>query len=199
MTTALTLYSTEEQYLALLNTEDLVSPEQEAEFRAELADALKTAVEKRDKVAAFLRICRHHEDAIDTEVERLTKLKKNYVTGRERMQKYIVSVIEGMGTDAKGKYPSLKGETCVIGVRRGPGHIEVTDEAKVPAEYKTATVTMPAALWADIREVINDDVLQTEVRERFSVDKTAIKAAIEAGTEVTGADLAFGGLSLSLR
>lgn len=193
-TTSLTLYEVEDKYLALVNTEELVSPEQEAQFRAELADALKTAVEKRDRVAAFLRVCKHHEDAIDAEIDRLAKLKTSYINGRERMEKYIVSVIESMGTDAKGKYPKLKGETCVLGVKRNPPHIDITDESAVPTEFKAVTITMPAAVWADVRDQIGSDVLH----ERTYVDKTAIKAAIKAGIDVEGADLAFGSLSLSL-
>jgi hypothetical protein len=51
------LFELEHELESLLDTEALVTPEQEAEFRRELASALEASVEKRDRVYAFLR-CR---------------------------------------------------------------------------------------------------------------------------------------------
>ncbi len=60
--TAAPLYLIEDQLAALIETAELVSPEQEQEFRAEFQTALTAAVEKRDHVGQFLA---HLEQQID--------------------------------------------------------------------------------------------------------------------------------------
>ena len=52
--TAEPLYVIEDQLAALIETAELVSPQQELEFRAEFQAALTTAVDKRDRVGQFL-------------------------------------------------------------------------------------------------------------------------------------------------
>lgn len=203
MTTALTLYAIEDNYLALVNTEECVSPEQEEEFRAELAIALKSAVAKRDRVSQFLLACKHHEDAIDAEMKRLQALKKSWCAGRERMEKYVVGVIEGLGADAKGKFQTLKGETSTLSVRRNPVHVEITNAEAVSSEFKTVTVTISADDWRAILAMVCacDDFADMPLLKpiQVEIDKRAIKAAIEAGQDVPGADLGFGDLRLEVK
>jgi hypothetical protein len=150
-------------------------------------------------VAAFLRSCVHREDAIDRDIAKLERLKRSYSGARERLEKSIAAVIEEMGTDDRGKHASLRGETCVFSLRRKPPHVAISNESQVPDEFKTVTVTMPATLWSDITMLIDPGVLATEVSVRYSVDKAAVKAAIEHNVDVAGADIAFGGVSLTLR
>lgn len=206
MSTALTLFEIEDRYLALVNSEECVSPEMEQEFRTELSVALQSAVAKRDKVAQFLLACKQHEGAIDAEIKRLQALKKSWQAGRERMEKYVVSVIEGLGTDAKGKHHPLKGEISILSVRRNPVHVEITDPEAVPQQFKTVTVCMSADAWArivalpyenEIGEITSVYDAATDLKT--DIDKRAIKTAIEAGLEVRGADLGFGELSLQVK
>ena len=52
--TAAPLYVIEDYLAALIETAELVSPDQELEFRREFQTALTAAVEKRDRVGQFL-------------------------------------------------------------------------------------------------------------------------------------------------
>jgi len=52
--TAASLYVIEDELAALIETAELVSAEQEQEFRAEFQAALIVAVDKRDRVGQFL-------------------------------------------------------------------------------------------------------------------------------------------------
>lgn len=205
---SLTLYEVEQQYLALCNTEEMVPEEQEEEFRKELGEALRTAAQKRDRVAHFLRICEHHESAIDAEIDRLEKLKGTWKRGRERMEQYVIRVIEEIGVDRK-----LHGETVTLSVQRNPSTVDITDSCAVPKKYKRVTVTLPAVVWDQIRSIHVDNegsdmtfednplIVQERVigSESVVVDKVAIKGAWKAKREVPGARKKDGDLRLVLR
>ena len=53
----ITLYQIEEQLQALFDSAELVAPEQETEFMAELSKAIEKAVDKRQRVAEFIAHC----------------------------------------------------------------------------------------------------------------------------------------------
>jgi hypothetical protein len=70
----------------------------------------------------------------------------------------------------------------------------VKDEAAIPLDYKRAMVHMAAAMWDDILNALDpqfrDAVLAVTTNDlSVTVDKVAIKAAIEAGIDVPGAKL----------
>jgi hypothetical protein len=61
----------------------------------------------------------------------------------------------------------IEGQTSTLALRGCPASVDVLDEAAVPEEFKIAKTVV-------------------------SVDKKALKAALEAGRDVAGADLVFG-------
>jgi len=198
---ALTLWDVEERYMALLDTEALVAPEEQQEFYGELEVALRTAVEKRDRVGQFLLLCDDRMSAIDAEIERLRKLKSQWERAQERMEQYVIRVIESQGSDDKGKYPKLKGNTCILGIQRNPSTVEITDEAAVPSAFKTLTITIPAEAWEEHISrfgSLKPDVLKDIKSTSVSINKRAIKKALDANEQVDGADLKFGTHRLKL-
>ena len=223
-----TLIEVEEHLKALLDTEALVTPEDEAEFKAELAHALRNAVEKRDRVAQFLIHCDSQIDLAAAEIARLQRRRDAFEKAADRLKAYVVSAIEAMGTDAKGKYRKLEGHTATLGIQRNPPSTDIEDEAKVPLEYKDASISArcPADRWvAAVAELerlwkvalrrdgdvhpdigkISDDAKQVMSlildphNVKHSVRKADVKKAIDAGAEVPGADVSTGAFRLVVR
>src|SRR5580704_10706944 len=129
-----TLHEVEEHLAELLDTEALVSIEQQSEFQAELGAALKTAVEKRDRVAQFLTHCEAQMVTCDKEIKRLQDRKGSFERAIERLEGYVVNLIQGLGyDDPKGKkgtiYPKLEGKTATLSIQRNPPSVVFDDEA----------------------------------------------------------------------
>jgi hypothetical protein len=123
------------------------------------------------------------------------------------MRQYVQSVIESLGTDAKGKPKKLEGKTVTFSLRARPASVEITDELLVPAEYKSVVVKLPLELWQLICDEFQndeDDPVWQDLKKACesascTVSKGAIRQAIEAGLEVPGADLTIGGHTLVVK
>ncbi len=78
--------------------------------------------------------------------------------------------------------------------------MEVTDEPAIPAEYKTLTLKLPAVTWEQLLDGLDVEqrvaVLGQVKSPEVSADKRSIKAAIDGGADVPGANLATGRHSL---
>ena len=201
------LYDLEQDLMALLDTEAVVSPAQELEFRADLALALEASIEKRDRVGQFIRHCELQRENCEAEVKRLQERKRSFETAEKRIRVYVQAVIEALGPDAKGKMRKLEGKVVTFSLRTKPGAVDVVDDAIVPNEYKSITITLPVETWQLISDEFRDDdddpiwtdMKRAEEKSTVAVSKTGIKAAFERGEEVPGADLSIGGYSLVVR
>ena len=199
--TAAPLYVIEDQLAALIETAELVSPEQELEFRAEFQTALTAAVEKRDRVGQFLAHLEQQIDFAKFEIDRLRQRKATCERALERLEQYVIETIENLGTDGKGKYRRLEGKTTTFSLRACPPSVEVTDESAIPSAVQDAHAE---AACGDVWEQLLDglDIEQRaavagQVRSpEVTVDKRSIKAAIDGGAEVPGAGLVTGRHSL---
>jgi hypothetical protein len=154
--TAAPLYVIEDHLAALIETAELVSPEQEQEFRTEFQAALTAAVEKRDQVGHFLAHLEQQIDFARFEIDRLRQRKATCERALARLENYVIETIENLGTDSKGRYRKLEGKTTTFSLRACPPSVEVTDE----------------------------------------LAKRSVKAAIDGGADVPGANLATGRHSL---
>ena len=194
--TAAPLYAIEEYLAALIETAELVPPDQEQEFRAEFELALSTAVEKRDRVGQFMVHLEQQIDFAKFEIERLRQRRTLYEHALERLERYVVGTIEHLGRDGKGKYSRLEGKTITFSLRACPPSVEVTDESAIPAEHKVLTLKLPATLWEELLDSIDleqrANVLAQVRNPEVSIDKRSVKVAIEAGTKVEGAGLVVG-------
>ena len=198
--TAAPLYMIEDHLAALIETAELVSPEQEQEFRAEFQAALSSAVEKRDRVGQFLAHLQQQIDFARFEIDRLRQRKATCERALSRLEDYVIETIENLGTDSKGKYRKLEGKTTTFSLRGCPPSVEVTNEPAIPAEYKTLTLKLPAVIWeqlVDLLEIEQRASVLGQLRSpEVTLDKRSIKAAIEGGSEVPGAVLTMGRHSL---
>ena len=200
VTTAWTLYDVEDYLVALTESAETVTPEQESEFLEDLKAALTSAAEKRDRVAHHLAHLEEQQAFAAKEILRLQKFKKEREAAQARLEGYVSYCIESQGKDRAGKYKKLEGNTTVMFLRACPASVEVTDIDSVPLDYQTATVTMPASLLNDVLHALDEDFREKvlgEIRSTLSADKRAIKAAIEAGIEIPGAELVTGKTTLA--
>jgi hypothetical protein len=191
---AVTLYDAEDALVSLAECVETVAPEQEAEFLAEFGRALATAVEKRDRVGQFLSHLEAQAEFAKHEIERLRARKAAFEDAAERIKRYVVRVIEAQGADAKGKYPKLEGRTVTFSLRKSPATVEIRNEAEVPVDYKAISLTLPVPLFESVMDALDCDLagrlLDRSRQEDITLDKRAIKAAIDSGTAVPGADYA---------
>jgi hypothetical protein len=72
------LYAIGEYLAALVDTVELVPPDQEQQFRDEFQLALTTAVEKRDRVGQFMAHLEHQIAFAESEIDRLKQRKTAY-------------------------------------------------------------------------------------------------------------------------
>jgi hypothetical protein len=197
--TAAPLYVIEDHLAALIETAELVSPEQEQEFRAEFQTALAAAVEKRDRVGQFLTHLEQQIDFAKFEIDRLRQRKATCERALSRLEDYVIGTIENLGTDSKGKYRPLEGKTTTFSLRACPPSVEVTDESAIPSEYKMLLLKLPAVTWEQLLDGLEIEqraaVLGQVKSPEVIVDKRSIKAALDGGP-VPGAGMATGRHSL---
>jgi hypothetical protein len=200
------LFDIEDDYRALIETEEGgIDPQYEAEFREALAHALKTAVDKREAFAQFILGCERRVTALKAEAKRLMDQAATYERAADRARAYGASVIESLGTDAKGKHKKLEGNTVVLSLRAASSRVEFTDESKVPSDYKVLTITVPAKAWEEhIADFLESrgylpGILRAIERVDVHTSKTAVKQAIENGMQIEGADIKWGEPTLQIR
>jgi hypothetical protein len=215
---SLSLYTLEADLEALLDTEALVEPEQQLEFNAHLESALATTKNKRDRVNSFLAHLESQSLLATSEIDRLKKRKAFFEAVAERVELSVVRCIKNLGPDAKGKYKTLEGDTVSFGLRRCPPTVAITDEASVPAAFKSISITLPALTWESLLDSLDMETrakILDEVRKpESSVSKALLKDAIETGVpdwkerlklenalpvsieSIPGASIVQGGMSL---
>ena len=201
--TAAPLYAIEDHLAALIETAELVPAEQEREFLAEFRSALTNAVEKRDRVGQFLAHLEQQVEFASFEIDRLKQRKAAFERALARLETYVIKTIENLGTDGKGKYRALEGRTTTFSLRACPPSVDVTDEAALPAHFKTLLLKVPAAAWEQLLDGLDIDERAAVVAQVSTVevkaDKRSIRAAIESGARVPGADVVVGRHSLRRR
>jgi len=197
---ALTLYEAEENLLALAQCADTVAPEQEAQFLADFGAALLAAAEKRDRVAQFLAHLEMQQEFAAQEIRRLQERKMWYAKVQQHLETYVIHVIEEIGLDAKGRYRKLEGNTSTLSVRSCPDSVQILDEFTVPADYKIATVALPAKLWEEVIDSLDIDldskVLAAVEMPKLAISKSAVRKAMGSGVAVAGCELLKNRLSL---
>jgi hypothetical protein len=192
----LTLYAIEEQLTAMTDTAEVVPEDQERAFLEEFRAALTAAVDKRDRVGQFLAHLEQQAAFAKAEIARLQERKAFFERAIEKMEGYVIRVIEMIGPDAKGKYAKLEGKTVTFSIKDCPPSVEIKDEAVIPADYKAITITLPALKWEAHLDSLDLEqragLLDSVEKPKASVSKTAVKAAIGGGAQVPGADLIVG-------
>ena len=180
------LYDLEENLTALADTMEMVGPDHEEQFLKDFEAALTSAADKRDRVAHFLAFCEAQQEFAKKEINRLKDLAAYYDAIQERIEQYVIRVVQAQGKDAKGKWRKLEGHTTMMYIQRNPESVEIAEGAEIPLDYQRATVNLSAEQWQHIINSLPEFVFTTC---KLEPDKQAIKAALNAGVEIEGAKL----------
>jgi hypothetical protein len=129
MNASLPLYEIEET-LAVFSETEGVTPEQEAEFLQGFAAILNSAIEKRDRIGPFMTHLEVQIGLADAEIRRLQERKQSYARALAKSEEYVIRVTQSLGTDGKGKYKKLEGNTVTFSLKRCPPSVSITDEPK---------------------------------------------------------------------
>ncbi len=189
----LSLFQIEESLVLLAESaEDGLTPE----IEGALAAYLKGAVEKRDRVAEFIRFCEGMAELAKAEVKCLQARQKHFEAAAECVSSMVLRVLDWLGAE------KLEGRTNTLKKRKRPPSVNVIDEQKIPAEYKRVTVTLPLAQWQQLLAGTPEDarnaVLSGVRKQEISLDLEAIKQALNLEKAVEGADLALNRFKLQV-
>lgn len=187
---AISLYSLAEDLTAWLDTRECTDPD--SEERKECDRAVETFVgqlaTKVDSVSWMLGHLESQAAFAAQEIKRLQDRKRFFEAAQEQLEQYCVRVIEALPEPKKGAR-KIEGASSTLSIRPSEGAI-LTDEAAVPAEFKTAVVEMPAKTW-ELLVKLHPQVLDTLTKQDLKVRLADVKRALKAGCGVAGADLEF--------
>jgi hypothetical protein len=183
----LSLFQIEESLVLLAESSEAsgLTPE----IEGALAAYLKGAVEKRDRVAEFIRFCESMAELAKAEAKRLQARQKHFEAAAERVSGMVLRVLDWLGAE------KLEGRTNTLKKRKCPPSVNVIDEQKIPAEYKRVTVTLPLPQWQQLLDGIPEGARNTVLagvrKQEISLDLEAIKQALSLEKAIEGADLAL--------
>ena len=183
----LSLFQIEESLVLLAESSEAsgLTPE----IEGALAAYLKGAVEKRDRVAEFIRFCEAMAELAKAEVKRIQARQKHFEAAAERVSGMVLRVLDWLGAE------KLEGRTNTLKKRKCPPSVNVIDEQKIPAEYKRVTVTLPLPQWQQLLDGIPEGARNTVLagvrKQEISLDLEAIKQALSLEKAIEGADLAL--------
>jgi hypothetical protein len=192
---SLSLYQIETDLQAFVDSEALVPEEQLALFQAEFAAKTREAVVKRTKCIMAIQHLEGQIAHARSEENRIAAWRGSLESGLARFKDYLVRCIELSGQK------KVEADNGSLAIQANPESVEITDATLIPDEFVTVTVKMPATVYRQLLEValVDDLPRNTLLDATFNPSKSAIKEAIKAGREVTGADVRFGRNRLVVR
>jgi hypothetical protein len=127
----MTLYELEDDLAALVETQEAggVPVELEAEIQLRVQEALTGAVEKRDRMAQFLAHLEGQQELAQAEIRRLQERKRVMGATQERLERYVIAVMERLGVK------KLEGQVSTLSLRACPVSVVIEDERCVPEAY----------------------------------------------------------------
>lgn len=190
------LYEITDDLQALINTEDMVPPEQMEVFKAELAVAIKREVDKVESTGRFIKQLESNAAFAREEAKRALAWAKLQENAIERLREYVLGILVAMPPDAKGKPAKLTGRTLAFHQRNAPPTVEITDPEKLPLRLKRVTLDMTGEQLFALRI---DEFQLRSICVEWYVDKAEVKAALKRGETVPGAEMMLGGTEIVIR
>jgi Gp157 protein len=141
--------------------DETLNPAERDEISAELIAAIAGTRAKVDRTCAVLAMFEHLEAAAKTERDRLDRRAAYYARQHERLEKYLLAVLE------TSKLDRIDGETSSLQRKLNPPAVEIEPGATFASEFLRYKPAPPA-----------------------EPDKNLIKRALQARREVPGARLA---------
>lgn len=132
---SLTLYEVETELMEALEMSDDSDPTFPQPLDTVIALYLEGAIEKRDRVAGFLKHLETQAEFAAAEIKRLQDRKRKFENAQKRLKDNIAHVMALTGQK------KLEGKTSTLSLRKNPPRVVIVDEELVPAEFKTRTET----------------------------------------------------------
>ena len=190
---SLSLFEIAEEVEMLLDCAETVTPAQEEEYRRALALAMTRQTTKIDRVYGFVNHCQANAKAAAEEIKRLQGVKKRYETAEESMRDAVRTVLETVVTPDKEGKRYLKSPLVSFSLRGNPPRVEIQNEAIIPSNFKSITLTLPVDVWQRLAFVVSyykgageltDAEVQAlaaaETEAAIHADPRQVQAAIEA-------------------
>ena len=192
-----TLYELEENLQALVNSIDLAEePSARESILEEIGHAIRRTREKRDAVVGFLRQCEWQQNFADAEIERIQKRKAFFVRVQNRLESYLIPLLEQYAPRDRRGTQRLEGNFSNLRIQKNPESVLVTDVDSIPADFKQIILTMPAAVWDKFLQGLNVEerkAFESQIDKlEWKPDKKAIATELKRGNQIPGADLKFG-------
>lgn len=162
----LTLYAITDTLPALLDSLEMTEPgsPERAECEAEIVRYMAALPSKVDGVSHVRASLKGAAALAAEEIRRLQMRKQRFDGALERLDAYVVGVLESLPEPKRGP-KRLEGATATLSLAKCPASLKITDDALIPTEYR---VIVPASV---------------------EVDRAAVKDALKLGISVPGAEL----------
>jgi hypothetical protein len=132
-----------EDFFDSILEQNALSPEQQTA----LGESIKTSIEKRDNMGAFLA-------RLEGEAEMLKKEEKRLAERRRKFERIGEILTEGMHLQMLDwGVRKVEGQKFSFTVKKNPPSVEIEDESKIPAEYLEYT---PRIKRAEIKEALSE-------------------------------------------
>ncbi len=116
-----------------LNSNDELTDEEKQEIGSQLVQALQT---KSNNIVGYYQEEKALLDGIDAEIKRLQDYKKSVSNRIDRYKTYVKDNMQVLGLN------KIETELGTISIAKSPISVEIVDEDKIPAEYKTIVQTI---------------------------------------------------------
>lgn len=128
----LKLYEITNGFMSLNNNEELTE-EEKNEIGVQLTEALRT---KSNNIVGYYQEEKVLLEGIDAEIKRLQDYKKSVTNRIDRYKEYVKENMQVLGID------KIETELGTISIAKSPVSVDIIDEDKIPAEYKTIVQTI---------------------------------------------------------
>lgn len=183
----LSLAEITEQLTAWRDTlEGLADDHGDAELiRAKLEQLDSLHANKVDAYCAFAKWLASEQSGLKSDKQRFDRRQQQYKRLEDQRYDGVRALMVANGIS------QMKGRAFTITLCDGRKRLEITDPALIPLEYKSVSVTMPAAAWRKLYgSVAAED--RADMSVGVSIDEAQVEAALKRGEEVTGARMADG-------
>lgn len=198
----LSLYGIETQLMELLQFRESVAEDPDM-MPAEIEDSLaacdrqieeyvRAEVHKADGVAAYLRECEKHAEALAEESKRIASRAKAWQARQERLEQVIIGVMQSV------QKTKVEGQRSTLLLRKNPPSANVRQPDLVPIEYKRLTIKLSIAQYeriaahlmkTDAGGVLFGELLEARTNSQDEISKSKILAELKAGGSVPGCDM----------
>ena len=191
---SLSLYDLSAELQCLLDTREMVEEgsADQAELDRQIAHFQDHLPRKVDAVCHMLDYVEAQAAQAKAEAnrqfERLAKRQKHFESQAAALESYCVRVLENLEQPKRGPR-KLEGEYNTLSLSTSE-RCEIAEPESIPAQYKTATVKMPAALWSQLVDTLFPETLE-QIAVDISVRLADVKKALKGGVEIEGADIKY--------